>query len=304
MGDRMRTLWSFLRRAALVAALLVSGGELAGAQGTYPGTGATPRVKLQANLTLFIDSALGNDSNTCLAAGSGAACQTFAHAASIALTNYDTQGFNITIQAAASQTWTNLSFKGGLVGGGAFVFDGGGGTVTGNVSGGAALLVELTSAGSLGNTFFEFQNGTITCTSGSAGLQVGGGLVITGASVTFGSCTSGVQIFADSNASRFLALSNYTISGGAAYHYFAIGGGLVDVNNSGLTITISGTPAFSTCFAGASYAYVIGYATYSGAATGVRYCASLNGVIDTNGGGATHFPGGSAGTTATGGQYN
>jgi hypothetical protein len=44
--------------------------------------------------------------------------------------------------------------------------------------------------------------------------------------------------------------------------------------------------------------------TYSGAATGSRYGAALNGVIQTNGGGATYFPGNSAGSTSVGGQYN
>jgi hypothetical protein len=42
----------------------------------------------------------------------------------------------------------------------------------------------------------------------------------------------------------------------------------------------------------------------SGGATGKRYVAELNGVINTFGGGANYFPGNVAGTTATGGQYN
>ena len=44
--------------------------------------------------------------------------------------------------------------------------------------------------------------------------------------------------------------------------------------------------------------------TFSGAATGTRYFAALNGIVYTNGGGATYFPGNAAGATATGGQYN
>ena len=293
--------------AALVAALFISGAGLAEAQGTYPGQNAVPRIRLAGNLTLFIDSSLGSDSNPCVASGS-AACLTFARAVNLALTAYDTQGFNITIQAAASQTWTNLAVQGRLVGGGGLIFDAGGGTVTGNVNGGAAILVEMTSAAALGSTFFKFQNGTITCSGGSNGLQIGGGLGQTGTGVTFGSCTSGVQIFADSVAARFLPAANYTISGGANFHYVAIGGGLIDVNNSGLTITLTGTPAFAFCFAEANYGYVLGYATYSGAATGSRHCTFLNGIIDTNTGGScttsTHFPGSVAGTCSTGGQFN
>jgi hypothetical protein len=43
--------------------------------------------------------------------------------------------------------------------------------------------------------------------------------------------------------------------------------------------------------------------TFSGAATGARYFANMNSIIQTNGGGANFFPGDSAGSTATGGQY-
>jgi hypothetical protein len=48
--------------------------------------------------------------------------------------------------------------------------------------------------------------------------------------------------------------------------------------------------------------YVSG-ATFAGSATGPRYVVSLNGVINTFGGGASVFPGNSAGSIATGGQY-
>ena len=41
----------------------------------------------------------------------------------------------------------------------------------------------------------------------------------------------------------------------------------------------------------------------TGTATGIRYSASRNSIIDTGGGGAEYFPGDTAGTTASGGQY-
>lgn len=75
----------------------------------------------------------------------------------------------------------------------------------------------------------------------------------------------------------------------------------------GITVTLSGTPAFSVAFATASRAGVVqvNANTYSGSATGTRYAASTNGVIFTNtGGSATYLPGNGAGTTATGGQYS
>lgn len=83
----------------------------------------------------------------------------------------------------------------------------------------------------------------------------------------------------------------------------AVYGGLILVN--GQTVTISGTPAFGSAFA---FAWRTGTVdaynnTYSGAATGVRYNANMNGVIVVGGAGATYLPGNSAGSTATGGQY-
>ena len=74
----------------------------------------------------------------------------------------------------------------------------------------------------------------------------------------------------------------------------------------GVTVTITGTPGFSGAFAEADDLGFVNYngPIFSGAATGKRYGATLNGVIDTNGAGATYFPGNVGGTTATGGQYN
>lgn len=95
----------------------------------------------------------------------------------------------------------------------------------------------------------------------------------------------------------------YTISGNATAHLNAFAGGYITIADS--TVTLSGTPAFSTAFAVASSGgnMLTGNMTFSGSATGVRYSAFLNGTISTGGGGATYLPGNASGTTATGGQY-
>lgn len=70
------------------------------------------------------------------------------------------------------------------------------------------------------------------------------------------------------------------------------------------TITIVGTPAYASQCAYATGGGVIeSSATFSGSATGQRYLAELNGVINTFGSGATYFPGSVAGVEATGGRY-
>jgi hypothetical protein len=100
---------------------------------------------------------------------------------------------------------------------------------------------------------------------------------------------------------------NYTISGQAGFHYnCGAAGGAIAVSG-GVAVTLTGTPAFST-FAQCALNGVInipsGQVTYSGSATGQRYSANLGGIINTSGGGASYFPGSTAGTNNSGsGQY-
>lgn len=95
---------------------------------------------------------------------------------------------------------------------------------------------------------------------------------------------------------------NYSISAGAGLHATAAVGGVLRCQS--VTVTLTGTPAFTTFIEAFLNGSVIANGnTYSGSATGVRYSASLNGAINTQGAGATYFPGDTSGTTATGGQY-
>jgi hypothetical protein len=73
-------------------------------------------------------------------------------------------------------------------------------------------------------------------------------------------------------------------------------------------LTVSGTPTYasatmlaSSC--GVFYFGAPGGWTITGSASGVKYNAILNGIINTSSSGAGFFPGSSAGTTSTGGQY-
>jgi hypothetical protein len=96
----------------------------------------------------------------------------------------------------------------------------------------------------------------------------------------------------------------YTISGGGTLHFTVDQHSVVSVA-AAMTITLTGTPSFSNQFVRCmenSYAYLAGV-TFVGSATGARYLAQLNGVIQTNAGGANYLPGNAAGATTTGGQY-
>jgi len=138
--------------------------------------------------------------------------------------------------------------------------------------------------------------------SGSNGLLVGYNSIVSIYEMDFGAC-SAAQI-ACYDGGRVYVQANYTISGSATTHVDSWGAG-GHISGSGKTITLTGTPAFSSAFAKAGLVGVVNYTsmTFSGSATGSRYNAYDNGVIQTDGGGASYFPGNSAGATSNGGQY-
>lgn len=261
------------------------------------------RYRPSSTLTLFVDGSLGSDSNDGLAAGSGGAFLTFGAATTALFNNIDKAGQSIVLQLASGQSWSNLSFVGTAVGNGAVILDGGSGTISGT-GGVNALAVQNGIGGNVINATFLIQNVTFTCTGGGNALDVVSGYVTLNTGVTFGSCAGGAHIEADGPA-RIFVLGNYTISGGAGYHWLAAANGLIDFNVN-VTVTISGTPAFSQQFANAQMnATIFSIVTFSGSATGTRWSAALNGVVNSGTGTPnSYFPGNANGSAATGGQGN
>jgi hypothetical protein len=143
-------------------------------------------------------------------------------------------------------------------------------------------------------------NFQVQSTSVYALVAFPGGSWVIGAGMRFGTTTN-TAIVADGG--YIYGRSNYTIVNNGVVHWGCANGGFIDI--AGITITIIGTPAFSFAFASvAAAASTLVYSnTFVGSATGTRYSLSLNGIINTNGGGASYFPGNSAGTPVTGGQY-
>ncbi|TIP03863.1 MAG: hypothetical protein E5X72_14260 [Mesorhizobium sp.] len=119
--------------------------------------------------------------------------------------------------------------------------------------------------------------------------------------VEFGACASG-HIDAEQQA-IITFNNNYTISGGGTRHWFTTTGALIQC--TGKTVTLTGTPAFSSGFLIASRdgGALISGNTFSGSATGTYYVVTFTAWADVAGAGATYLPGNSAGSTATGGQY-
>jgi len=257
------------------------------------------RIQLRANLTLYVNAGTGNDTtNTGLTSGSAFA--TLNRAYSLLQAQYDLNGYVATIQLAPG-TYAGATFAAPVIG-----------------SAGPASVVILGNTGSPASYVIQGSSSiAINANSGAmvtlSGVQIGGstttygilamnGALVSFGAVIFGACSS-YQIMSQSFA-VVTATASYSITAGSNVHLTAFAQGRIYIN-SGITVTVTGTPAFSSSFASTADASVITCSgvTYSGSATGIRYAANSNSVIETAGSGASYFPGNSAGSTATGGQY-
>ena len=262
------------------------------------------RWRLPSGTTRVYINAAGSDSNDGLATGASGALATFAAAAAVLQNNLDLNGQTVAIQSDAGQTWTNSVLAGGFVGNGVVAIDGANSTFTGttNVNNGAIKVTGNT--GPTYQTTVVIQNMTITCSGGANGLSASSGLATVNTGVTFGACPGGNHIIAD-GPSRLSVIGGYSITGGASTHLTVTGAGEIDWNGAG-TVTLTGTPAFSTAFANGDYGgQIISFVAYSGAATGTRFKVQRNSQILT---GLTanmnYFPGNAAGTIASNGTYD
>lgn len=250
------------------------------------------REKLTANRTYYVRTD-GSDSNSGLANTAGGAFLTIQKAADVAATEIDASTYQVTVQIADG-TYTGSTTVRPILGALPIIFQGNN-TTPANVfinSTGGCFIVD-NAATSIKVIDMKLAS-TANCLYASPAGKIEFG------NIDFGAATS--RHINSAYNGYVGAVSNYAISGGATAHITASGG---DVLTSGLTMTITGTPAFSTAFVQANRGgkVIILGNTYTGSATGVRYAVSGNGVVDTNGASTTALPGNASGTTATGGQY-
>ena len=276
-----------------------SGGD--GAQIAYSSLSGLPSVRevLTAARSYYVRSD-GSDSNTGLGNTSGTAFLTIQKAIDT-VAALDLGVYDVTIYIGTG-TWTSSILLKSLVGSGTVTIRGINADLTSTVisTTSASAITTTNGAGFSGKYNLQYMK-LQTTTSGSCinPGQGGGGIVLFG-NVSFGACAenhivTGATILIQANA-------NYTISGSAASHISSYDGGHVRVQS--VTVTISGTPAFSSAYAviGRAGTALLNGCTFSGSATGKRYDVTLNGILLTAGG-ATYLPGNVSGTTATGGQY-
>jgi hypothetical protein len=268
---------------------------------------AVQRTKLFANLNIYVATTGSDTANSGLAASSP--FLTLQKAWNYIIANLDANGFNVTVNVADG------TYSTGVTGSGAPPGMGSGNYIqfTGDTTTPANCVISCSNAHcfSFSGAPVNIAGFTVTTTGTVAGSPSTGVTAAVGSTVTlngnmvFGACPSHIGAI-----SGYVAIStNYTITGGGQTHYNANGpGSFINGVTGTYTVTLTGTPNFSNAFcAVALLGGVQAYSpnlTFSGSATGVRYTVSLVSIIQTNGGGATYFPGNSAGTTGAGGVYN
>ena len=261
---------------------------------------ASARIRLAADTTLYVNASTGNDSNS---GSAGAPFASIQAAINYAQASLDLGGFNLTISVAAGTYGTN-NIGGAWVGGGSSNV-----TISGDTSS-PSLTVISTASGSCisaqgSGAGVTLKNLTMNST-GVNGLVAANqtASIILAENLTFGACPNSGHIFCAGSSSIVINRS-YTINGGAASHWQIINGSLAV--QAGVTITLAGTPNFTFAFASLTNAATIFCAatpTFSGSATGTRFIASGNSVINTNGATeATFLPGSTAGSRVSGAQW-
>lgn len=252
------------------------------------------REKLTADRTYYVRTD-GSDSNTGLANTSGAAFLTGQKAIDTTA-SLDLSIYSVTIQFV-SGTYTDALVLKSYIGAGPVRIKGDTttpsnvviSTTSNNCITGDGVLGPYTIGG------FKLQ----TTTSGLGILLSNGTRVFADGKMEFGTIV-GQQIAVTAGAALTVT-ADYTISGGGGYHIFLLTGGQIVM--SGMTSTLTGTPAFTTfLFASTTSCLNAGSWTVSGSASAgtKKYEVAMNAAVNT--GGLT-LPGGVAGTTATGGQY-
>jgi hypothetical protein len=260
------------------------------------GTTGFFRRRMSANTNFYVRTD-GNNSNDGLANTAGGAFLTVNGAIAALAKLWDLNGFTPAVNIQAG-TFAAFSMNFPLLGQQSPIIFNGLGATTIISSAGTAIV------GGFGAEF-RYQNMKVGSSGSSAVNANNGARLFQGAGVELTGCGVGSNALLSANIGGSIQTEqNYTISGGGGCHYSAESAGLI--YGSAVTVTQSGVLNFNSAYAAASLAGQVNMTgiTFSGGTiTGVRYAASSNGVIYTNGGGASFFPGNSAGTTSTGGQY-
>ncbi len=245
----------------------------------------------------------GSDANSGLADTAGGAWLTPQHAYDYIAANVDTGGQDITIIVAAG-TYGGVNVSKQITGGGSI-------SLIGDTTTPTNVIISTTTT-----NCFEVSNaiGSALYIAGFALRTTSGDLIVCGApgavvtingKIDYGSTTS-TQVRCVAPGARITCFVDYTLSGGAAAHYYANSGGFIQFAVN--TVTITGTPTIGT-FAYADRSSIIDTEaqTFTGAVNAATKKFTVNDValiFTGTGGTAGYFPGGVAGTQTNGGIYD
>ncbi|MGJ5136856.1 beta strand repeat-containing protein [Bradyrhizobium oligotrophicum] len=279
------------------------------------------RWKSPNNVTGYIDAINGSDSNDCLAAGSGNACQSFNGLVRTYIKDmWDLTGTStfsagntggnalVNVQLADNHTTTGTCTTCYSLAHIAFTPVGNEGRATIVIKGlGSSTIISDTGGAAVGAygpvniELYNLQVGQLSCASSP---QAGGGIeAADGANIRLAggvvlACASGAQMSAYNRGSINLDATT-TMEGGGSYSLSAIDGGIINFN--GNTMQCNGSMNFSqqTAFAYRFGEINIQGVTWSGCSgvTGTRYNANYLSLISTGTGSPnTTIPGNSNGS--------
>lgn len=252
------------------------------------------REVLTGNRTYYVRPD-GNDANDGLADTSGGAFLTISKAAAVALYEIDGRGHLITVQVRTGTY--NEAVVMSVASDNNVVFTGDDATPSNVVVNGTASgCFQVSNYANIAVRGFKLANAV----AGGTGFLAFGFGSISFLNCEFGTFNGGSQILAQGPGAAVAATGAYTISGGGGRHWLVQRGGTVMC--VGRAVTLTGTPNFTSAFAGAESMsrIVCNSSTFTGSATGKRYSSENNSTIFTNGGGASFLPGSVAGTSVTG----
>jgi hypothetical protein len=251
------------------------------------------RTILGQNLNLYV-ATNGSDSNNGWT--STGPFLTLQHALNVAVQNYDTQGYSVIINLASGTYTVGAAMAGPLVGGGVLQF-------LGNTTTPTNCVVALSGSGTCFTSQYAARmqvSGISLTASHTTGicLAANAGGIMSFDHCQFNAATSAhIEV---GSGGYIQGTSAYTIAGNSAYHMLS-GSGAGTIALSSQTVTLSGTPAFTSfCWSdGAGILFLPGN-TWTGSATGLKYTISNCGLLYT-GGAYTSLPGsGQSGLTIPG----
>ncbi|MHA6644099.1 DUF2793 domain-containing protein [Mesorhizobium sp. A623] len=273
--------------AAFTEALVI---ERATGKATFPSGVTGLRESLTANRTFYV-ATTGSNANNGLTAGTAFA--TLQKAVDEA-GKLDCSIYNVVIQLADGN-YAGATLSRPLLGGGTLSILGNE-TTPANVVLNSGTLVDNGAHLSITGVKFDFPADWMHA------LQIGIGAQLSIGAVEFGTVGANADHINSESPCRITIEQDYVITGGGRRHVGLSGPAVLTGTNR--TFMLAGTPAFTQFLCAINCATIsLWNLSLSGSATGSRYLASTNGVINLFGKGADFLPGDAAGTVASGGVY-